>query len=287
MATQVDHILLTRFNLPSDGMESTIRNQDGWLEGRVRLFEEYCLPSVRAQREQNFAWIIYFDPQSPEWLKAWIETTHPGSFTPIFRARVPTDDLRADLESVVPAKSRWLMTTNLDNDDGLGRDFVGRLQGTRSEARRAAVYLSRGLIKSADGLFLRTDRHNAFCSVRETWDAPVTCWADWHNRLPLSMPAEVHGGQPSWLQVVHATNVSNRIRGRRVSPRPYRDDFVGLESLSEPTGLEILGDRLGRTPARAIRDASRATARNVAVSLLGKDGVDRAKARVARRRAAT
>lgn len=283
MAPEVDHILLTRFNLPSEGVESGIRGRDGWLEGRVGLFEKYCLPSVLAQREKNFQWLIYFDPDSPAWLKSWIAASHEGRFRPVFRARVAPEDLRSDLDSLVPIKSRTLITTNLDNDDGLGRNFVARLQACRAEAPRAAVYLANGLIMNPGGLFLRTDRYNAFCSVRESWEEPVTCWVDWHNRLPMSMPAEVHGGPPQWLQVIHATNVSNRVRGRLTSSRPYLEDFIGLDSVPEPSARRVRMDRLVRTPVRAVRDASRTAASKAALSLLGKEGVNRAKAQLARK----
>ncbi len=47
--------------------------QSGWLEDRVELFERYCLPSVAAQTDRRFSWIIYFDPQSPAWLRQRIE----------------------------------------------------------------------------------------------------------------------------------------------------------------------------------------------------------------------
>ena len=284
----VDHILLTRFNLPSAGAESAIRGRTGWLEQRVRLFESHCLTSVRAQREQNFHWLIYFDPDSPAWLKSWIESTSAGTYTPVFRAEVPPDQLRNDLDSLVPRKSRWLITTNLDNDDGLGRNFTARLRAAHSKiapsaTARTAVYFARGLIMSPDGLYLRTDRHNAFCSVLESWEQPVSCWVDWHNRLPQRMPTVVIGGRPEWLQVVHTSNVSNRVRGRLTSAQPYLDDFIGLDAVPEPSSGRLWLDRLGRTPVRAARDTARTALREAAIATLGKDGLDRAKSRRAQR----
>lgn len=284
MTSQVDHILLTRFNLPSEGVESTIRARQGWLEGRVGLFEQYCLPSVRAQSAERSHWIIYFDPDSPDWLKSWIETRRGNLFKPVFRAQVSADALREDLDAAVPTKSRGLITTNLDNDDGLALDFVARLQALTPQQPRSAVYLSRGLIKSPGGLFLRTDKQNAFCSVRESWDEPLTCWSDWHNRLSLHMPTQIVRGQPAWLQVVHDSNVSNRVRGRMVSPRPYLNNFIGLEDLAEPSPQHLWADRLGRMPIRTTKYVTRSSARRVAVSLLGKDGVNKVKMRLARER---
>lgn len=282
MTIQVDHMLLTRFNLPSAGVESTFRARDGWLKGRVELFERYCLPSVQAQTNRSFSWIIYFDPQSPPWLRSWIDDRHVGMFTPIFRSQVSPDDLKSDTDMAFPNKSRELITTNLDNDDGLAFDFIDRLQALTPPRPRVAIYLSQGLIMRSDELYLRTDRENAFCSVRESWDEPVTCWSDWHNRLSLSMPSLVVRGQPAWLQVVHDDNVSNRVRGRLVSPSPYRRNFIGLQALPEPTTRSLWVDRVGKMPLRVAKNTTRSTLRRAAVRVLGKDTVNEVKMKLAR-----
>ena len=276
--TSVDHALITRFNLPTPGVERTIRMQSGWLEGRVRLFERYCAPSVRAQRDGAARWLIYFDPGSPPWLKDWIDQTADGLFHPVFREAVATEDLLEDLDALFPSKSEVLLTSNLDNDDGLGLDFVAALRNHDTPLERAAIYLARGLIKSPSGLYLRNDPSNAFVSVRESWEQPFTSWGDWHNRLHLTMPVEVISGPPRWLQVVHQTNVSNRTRGRLVSPEPYRKDFVGLNDIAPPHRRALAVDRLALAPLRTARDSSRAAIRDATISLIGRDGFSRLKA---------
>ena len=35
------------------------------LEGRLKLFNSYCLPSVVGQSCQDFKWLIYFDALAP------------------------------------------------------------------------------------------------------------------------------------------------------------------------------------------------------------------------------
>jgi len=283
MPSGIDHVILTRFNLPTPGVESLVRAQEGWLRNRVVLFERYCVPSVLAQSQRRFHWIIYFDPESPGWLKEKVaEYEAAGTFSPIFRTSVSHDELIADLRSVTGAAGDELITTNLDNDDGLSSDFVDRVQSADTPRPRSAVYLSRGLIKSPDGLFLRTDRHNAFCSVRETWDDPQTCWVDWHDLLPRHMPVLEIAGSPGWLQVVHGGNVSNRIRGALASPITYRAGFSGLiDDVHVPTRHQLLRDALVSQPARALRETARSAAKRGARAVLGKDGLDRLKSLLA------
>lgn len=280
MTTELDHVLLTRFNLPSPGHESLIREQEDWLRNRVALFERYCLPSVAAQTCRDFSWIIYFDPQSPRWLRDWsADHEHQGHFRAVFRAEVPRTDLISDLRTVVGAPhGAELLTTNLDNDDSIAVDFVARLQAVERIGARSAVYLADGVICRGDRLYQRVDRYNAFCSVRETWAQPVTCWANWHNLLRASMPAVVLRGAPGWLQVVHGANVSNRVRGRLTGVAQHRAAFPGLlDELPEPTVLRRASDALVAVPVRTLKEGCRAAAKAALTTVAGKRGIDRMK----------
>lgn len=257
-----------------------IRAKDGWLKTRVHLFESYCLPSVRRQSNQDFYWIIYFDPQSPAWLRERIADLNKDAvFIPIFRSEVSNDELLQDLHAVTGARHKELITTNLDNDDGLAIDFVARLQEARPVGTRTAIYLVNGLIRCGTGVYLRTDRANAFCSVREDWAAARTCWSDWHNLLGRSMSVNEIGGGPAWLQLVHDSNVSNRIRGRRVSADPYREAFGRLlDGVSVLGPLDEFKDWAVGRPHRFVREAGRSSLKKVALNVLGKEGLDRLKA---------
>jgi putative rhamnosyltransferase len=146
------------------------------------------------------------------------------------------------------------------------------------DSERTAVYVGDGLIARDGELYRRLDPHNAFCSVRESWTTPVTCWSDWHNRLPRTMPALVLRGQPGWLQVVHGGNVSNRVRGRRTRPSVYRALFPGLlDALPEPSAASLVTDILMGAPSRAVRETGRAAAKAAVGAVLGRRGLDRAK----------
>ncbi|WP_343319817.1 glycosyltransferase [Arthrobacter sp. TMP15] len=283
-AMNIDHVLLTRFNLPSLGVESLVRAQEGWLRDRQILFEKYCLPAVRSQSIKNFQWIIYFDTQSPKWLKLRIaELARDGDFIAIYRDEVPHATLLEDLRRVTGASREGLLTTNLDNDDGIASDFVERLQKAVQNQSRTAIYVVNGLIQQGNRLYLRRDKVNAFCSVSESWTSPVTCWSDWHTKLGEKMKVLEVGGTPGWLQVIHTGNVSNRVRGRRVGPGLFRDIFaVGMADALEPRSLELAMDRLVLNPARATKDALRVVAKNVVLAFGGKGGLERLKVIVAK-----
>lgn len=280
MTQPIDHILLTRFNLPSPGAESYIRAKEGWLRNRVELFEKYCLPSVLAQSNRNFHWIIYLDPESPLWLKERMEALHQQKvLTPIYREQVNAEERVSDLQAVSGASGQFLITTNLDNDDGLAFDFVDRMQSLAWSPGRTAIYFANGLIRHGSSLFAHRDTSNAFCSVRESWEEPISCWADWHNRLGLSMPVLILEGQPAWLQVVHGANVSNRVRGKRVASRPYAAIFGSLlEDTRDPNWRSSLRERTLDRPYRSLREGARSLIKNAILFTAGKEGLDRVKA---------
>jgi hypothetical protein len=168
-----------------------------------------------------------------------------------------------------------LITTNLDNDDGLASDFVARIQEARV-TERTAIYLVHGLIRSEAELYLRTDRSNAFCSVREDWQDARTCWSNWHNLLGESMNTMHLEGTPAWLQVIHESNVSNRVRGRRIAPGAYRPLFGELlDGAEDLEARNLVRDFALERPVRFVRDSGRALAKQGAMRVLGKDGFER------------
>ena len=59
------HLLLTRFNV-RESEEFKLALDEKWLDGRVKLFEEYCLPSVQKQTDSNFKWVILWDGETPQ-----------------------------------------------------------------------------------------------------------------------------------------------------------------------------------------------------------------------------
>jgi len=217
----VDHAILTRFNLPSPGYEELLRNRPQWLEERFELFERYCLPCVLQQSLKTFKWIIYFDPASPTWAKEVIQDyERRGMFYPRFRAELSRNDLLSDIRQLFPVRSANLLTTSLDNDDMLAKDFVHRLQAyaVRNVGRRVALNFPSGYAYAQGRFYRHFDRSNAFASMFEPWDDAITIWCDWHIKLASHAELIQVDNLPAWAQVIHARNVSNRIRGWLVDP---------------------------------------------------------------------
>ncbi len=259
--TDFVHVILTRFNLATPGRESALRNQPGWLAGRFELFERYCLPTVAAQTAGGFRWIVYFDEATPAPFRARIEACrrvadfHPW-FTPLF----PGEQWAISARAVLAAEGRqapWLLSTRLDNDDGLAVDFVARVQAAvaAAPARRAAFNLTNGIVFDGRRAYALAHPSNAFASLLEPWEAARTVADVQHMHLAEAGPVVQVGGPGGWLQVVHGGNVSNKVRGRRVPPAGLAGRFPASIDLGAPaSAAAVAAENLFVAPLREARD---------------------------------
>ena len=124
------HIILTRFNLQYD-LQSDIHIQDNWLEERFRLFEQYCFPSIIAQTNQLFDWVILISDQTPNNYLLRL-TQHTKSHKNIYIEQCSYYEDVNILYQAIGSKYvqgyDYLLSTRVDNDDMLAKDFVETLQ---------------------------------------------------------------------------------------------------------------------------------------------------------------
>lgn len=262
-AVDFAHVVMTRFNLATPGRESAIRNRAGWLEERFALFERHCLPTMAAQTCRDFTWIVYFDEGTPEPFRARIEACRQVApftpyFTPLFQAEGWPRSVRETIGQAVPL----LLTTRLDNDDGLAVDYVARMQAAVAASdggAPCAFNFTEGFLLQGDRLYAHSHRSNAFASVLEAWaDGPLTAPGIEHMRLAERGAVRQIDGPGAWLQVVHGGNVSNRVRGRRVPPATAAERFpiAATGPLSPVSPLALGVENVVMGPVRALRDAA-------------------------------
>lgn len=271
MTGKVKHFLLTRFNVAAPGREEAIRLRPGWLEGRFDLFRAYCLPSVAAQTRQDFEWIVLFDNETPEEFKVEISKLQAvyffrAEFTPFF-----------EMDKIVPRlmkaseDAEWLLTTRLDSDDILAADHVARLREAINPERPQVVNFFQGLILSIEGtrprLYSIRDYANPFSSLFEPVGSSVrTIWGEKHVDIERLAPITQIGDPPAWLQIVHGSNVSNRIKGRRVMLNSFGESFPHLRALSTKTtesAAAINRENMIISPMRQAKECLRTVAKTV------------------------
>lgn len=211
------HVVLTPFyvrrKLKTDAPASLADHS--WLRERIELFKQYCLPTMKAQADQSFVWLIFFDQDTPGVFLDEVRGLLAG--WPNFRvAQCPVwslDNLRAAVSQVVKADIKWILTTRLDNDDGLAVDFMSRLRSEVSCGGKQFYNFTNGVILWRRKFFSYTHKSNAFISLMEPTSGFSTVYLCAHESASEVAPIRQIGGRPSYLQVVHGGNVSNKPRG--------------------------------------------------------------------------
>jgi len=274
--TAIPHVLMTRFNLATPGREATIRNKPEWLATRFRLFQDFCLPSVAEQTTRAFTWIIYFDKDTPAEYQARVaelqrQVPFEAYYTGLFAASGWPQSLAEVLEAKLGAMPPVVLTSRLDNDDALARDYMERTASAalgRVPAPRVGIVITNGYIRSATSAYRISHPCNAFASWLERVDqpgGPLTAMGISHIDAADFGPLVQVPGPGGWLQVVHGGNVSNKVRGIRVGPEGLASRFHpgALAGLEPASTLALAGDNLLMSPMRAGRDRLFSLARRI------------------------
>jgi len=249
---RVTHLLLTRFNV-----RWIVEPHDtAWLEHRFALFDRFCFPSVRAQTSTAFRWLVFFDEDTPEPFRSRIEEyAEWPAFVPAFVGR-PSASVFDDAVAAHLDGASHLVTTRLDNDDAISRDFVDRVQHHVRPGAREFLNLPVGCVWRAGRVYRHEHPSNAFISLAEPADGFVTVWHARHEDAADLAPVRQIEGGPAWLQVIHEHNVSNRVRGLRMRGDDVRDLFpVDLGGDGDgDSDVRMWVDRRLRHPSRMARD---------------------------------
>ena len=270
MTRATQHIVITRFNVrfSSDPSVKSLGIDERWLEDRFLLFEKYCVSSINAQSNQEFSWVLLFDEDTPERFLDRAEgliSNRKGSR--IFKGTsFPLSDLLSRLESIISDQCQWIITTRLDNDDALHRDFVENIQQAAKPDRPEVINFPRGIIVRGEKAYDRRDDSNAFISLSESRAGFQTVLSIRNHKYARESFHLRQLNFPSmWLQIVHDTNISNRVRGLRIPMKTAQADFPMLAEkgfavrTNEQIGIAL--ENLVLFPLRSFRDLAAVTVR--------------------------
>jgi hypothetical protein len=218
---QFNHFFLTKFNVRSFPDLRPGCDPD-WLANRFSLFDRYCFPSVRNQSNQNFKWLVFFDADTPTDFKQKIAeySTKWGNFVPLYLdfplpyGEFP-DAARAVVRQVVDPDCEYLITTWLDNDDAIHRDYVNMIQDNFSCQEAETLNFIFGYQLSEGKLYFDFEMANHFISSIEKYHPQSfnTCLCRPHKEIYQVCKSAVKIiCKPAWIEVVHGSNYMNVYR---------------------------------------------------------------------------
>lgn len=216
------HYIITRFNLRRTDWVKTKNNEEvlsaTWLKERFELFENYCFPSVKNQSNQNFKWLVFFDVNTPEEYKVNIAKIKESfdNFYPFF-----IDGMKSFLPSIVEKvneldKENYVITSRLDNDDSVHKDYVKVVQSYFDRQDFLAIDLIDGYgMETGTKVRLGKMRHlyNPYISLIEKKDNCKTVWHKGHTYWKYETRILRVKNKYLWLTVIHEKNKSNKFRG--------------------------------------------------------------------------
>jgi hypothetical protein len=226
---QFEHYLLTRF---SAAFSPDVPAQEEWLRYRLGFFVDACWSSVRSQQGADFTWLVLFDDRCSDDFRADVESLAEGTFVPVWsRERWSPSIFGRAIAERSPADTAppWLLTTRLDSDDAIARDFMAAAQREFAPTDGLFVDFPRGIqIDRSGATYLYDQLSSPFLTLverRRPDPAPSTVYAARHARARQWGPVREVSAPPMWVQVIHGSNLLNMTVGARVSPRVVNERF--------------------------------------------------------------
>lgn len=236
------HFIITRFNLRRADWKTTKNSEEvlteTWLKNRFTLFENYCLPSVKKQKNQNFKWLVFLDTNTPEIYKEKISSYNFDNLLPFFIDGM--DNFLPSIKEKIQELNTtdYIITSRLDNDDSLHMNYVDLVQSMFDRQKFMAVDIVDGYgMQTGDKVKLGKMRHlyNPYISLIESVTNDFeTVWFRGHTYWKFENKITRVKDKPSWLTIIHQENKSNRFRGFGKVRQESLDDFnIKKEKLAE------------------------------------------------------
>lgn len=220
------HLVLIRFNSG---------NQDpSWLEHRLKFFRAFTLPSLLNQTNQNFTTVFGVDPTStPTVLKRELEeyglvyeTPHGQSSRGWKEMSVPK--FRQFLGDYL-GNEKCVITTRLDSDDGLAKDFIEKTQNAVRPKRNEFIIYNSGIVWTEGRFFLKEYVAPPFISYVEYRDTmpPATVFSVSTHAMALRCDNQQFSGETMWLMACHDRNLLNKAGdvGRELALEEVQEHF--------------------------------------------------------------
>lgn len=207
------HLLITRFNIQYEP-EDTIGIQPAWLEERLRLFEQYCIPSVQHQSCPAFLWLLIGDERTSSVYRERIE----GYKKYILNLRTywcayqkdGYHNLYHQIAQEYLHDGDILITSRLDNDDSIAEDYIERVQQAAKDGEEGIISFPLGkqtFVKDNKSYIVRYLPNHSTSRIEKS--SFETIMAFNHALLDKSQLCPIETGHPMWEEIVHGGNVSN------------------------------------------------------------------------------
>jgi hypothetical protein len=222
------HFVLTRFNVVH---KSDIYKQDRngistktneWLIDRIRLFEDFCFPSMFAQTNKIFYWIVAFSDDTPDFYKETIKKYQSvfANFIPVFAGSDENhiDRIKERISQYLSEDINYLITSRIDNDDAFHKEMINNVQLQFNAQKDIFLSFNKGLQYDIEHQLLSEAYYecNAFISrIEEIKQGQFsTVLSVTHHLAHRTAVVKYINTDPLWFQLIHARNLYNKFNDK-------------------------------------------------------------------------
>ena len=245
------HYLITRFNLRNKNWDVTKNNETlltrEWMEHRIGLFNNFCLPSVANQTNTNFEWLLFFDTTTDEDFKQELESLlrpHPN-FKSFYVDGM--DAFHPSIKNYITQDSKdvpYIITSRIDNDDCIHKDYISTIQEQFSAQDFMAIDVLKGYsLQISPEIMLGKKEHifNPFISLIEKNDSPKTVWFSDHNMWKKESRRVEISNKRLWMSIIHEKNKVNEFDGYdNVDWNLIKSTFIVSDDIALKVTSEII-----------------------------------------------
>lgn len=233
---KIQHFLISRFNLglytwtefetkdpetwPILTRKTILESPNKYLDYRLKLFDTFTYPSICGQTNQNFKWLMLLSEDTPiKYREIFEQYTR---FIPIYckgQWRSMKSHVQKLIHNYIDNSSDFIITTRLDVDDMLHRNYMDNVQNDIPKKHNTSLYYKFGhvinfkhrdmyLPQPAQTVYDQSYPHNQFPSIIEEPNKVRTIWCESHGILRKSTEDIIIKKEPMWCWIVHGKNMS-------------------------------------------------------------------------------
>jgi hypothetical protein len=198
--------VLTRLAESLPGKEANLCSED-WISGKVEFLKNYSMPSLLAQSDPDFRWLVSVSEKVPKPLQTLIETVVEPFGQLVFQRGVEhsTDVFGRELKK----QAGHYVTVRFDSDDVLHADFVTVLKSNYHPHYPITSFVN-GVVYDIDAGIAGHWPHvsNTFLSYVGSEGSNIYGLGE-HTRVQakyLDQLQIIHNPVPMWMKLVHKAN---------------------------------------------------------------------------------
>ena len=199
------HFLIIPFNAGSKDLE--------WLKHRIQFFRAFTEPSIVNQTNKNFISVFLIDPSTPKEIKSLLEGLGILYEMETFWAvqREAEEEVNPEFSEFLKNLcdfDEWIVTSRVDNDDGLALDFIEKTQELFREKEEFIIYPN-GLMWVGGKHFEKRTVSPPFGTLVELTRPIKTVFYINHGSIPKK-DHQSYGDKLMWIHTYHGKNLATK-----------------------------------------------------------------------------